>query len=163
MKRCTKCKVKQEDSAFRWRSKENRARYSHYKTCERIIQKGYYEKAKQSEAGLEMLRQRRRRNTLAKYQRARKFVYEYLKTHPCVDCGESDIFTLEFDHLRDKRFGVAYMVSKNYSVKAIASEIEKCEIRCANCHKRKTAKEQGWYKDFLEEDEKYEHSCIGAR
>jgi hypothetical protein len=28
----------------------------------------------------------------------------------------------------------------------VKNEIEKCDVRCANCHRRKTAKDFNWYK-----------------
>lgn len=31
----------------------------------------------------------------------------------------------------------------------ILAELEKCEVRCSNCHTRKTAKEQKWFKYIM--------------
>lgn len=57
----------------------------------------------------------------------------------CVDCGESDPVVLDFDHVKgEKRRAIADMVSNYYSIKTIKDEIRKCEIRCANCHRKKT-------------------------
>lgn len=69
-------------------------------------------------------------------ERNQKFVKEYLRTHPCVDCGNSDIRVLDFDHVRGiKLKGIAQMVSDRMSLKLIEAEILKCDIRCANCHR----------------------------
>ena len=67
------------------------------------------------------------------------FVNEYLSTHPCTDCPESDPIVLEFDHVRGKKYKeVSDMAQKAYSLKTIQEEIAKCEVRCANCHRRVT-------------------------
>lgn len=72
-----------------------------------------------------------------------QFMIDYLKVHPCVDCGEADPVVLEFDHLGNKESDVSVM--RTCSLEKVAQEIEKCEVRCANCHRRKTAKQFNWY------------------
>jgi hypothetical protein len=83
--------------------------------------------------------------------RARNYarVMEHLLTHPCVDCGESDPVVLDFDHLPgfEKRFTISRAVgASTRSWKAIHAEIEKCEVVCANCHRRRTAARGGFRK-----------------
>lgn len=79
---------------------------------------------------------------------ARK-IYEYLLNHPCVDCGETDPIVLEFDHQRDKLKGVGYLSARGHKWDRILAEIEKCEVRCANCHKRRTAKQFNYRRAVL--------------
>lgn len=81
---------------------------------------------------------RARRNQQIVVARSRVLLREYLATHPCVDCDETDIGVLEFDHLRDKSADVSELVSRGASWMRIMSEIEKCQVRCANCHRRIT-------------------------
>ena len=75
-------------------------------------------------------------------------MWDYLKKHPCVDCGEKDPVVLEFDHSKDKLIEVSKLVRNVSSIDKMREEIEKCKIRCANCHRRKTAIQFGWYKNL---------------
>lgn len=79
--------------------------------------------------------------------RARKFVYDYLCSHPCVDCGETDVLVLTLDHVRGRKYmHVSRMIINGCGVAKIAKELAKCQSRCASCHFRKTAKQLGYWK-----------------
>jgi hypothetical protein len=73
-------------------------------------------------------------------QQGQRKLLDYLRSHPCVDCGESDPVLLEFDHLRDKTANISAMVFGSRPWPIIEAEIEKCEVVCANCHRRRTAR-----------------------
>lgn len=78
---------------------------------------------------------------------ARTFVRNYLLSHPCVDCGEADPVVLDFDHVTGKkRKGVSDLAGQGFNIEALKAEIAKCVVRCANCHRRRTAKQLGHYK-----------------
>ena len=90
-------------------------------------------------------------NVRLKAERRRRYIQrisEYLSAHPCVDCGEADPVVLDFDHIGDNKTAtISYLLGTVAGWDKLASEIKKCEVRCANCHRRKTAREQGWYKN----------------
>lgn len=68
--------------------------------------------------------------------RNKEYIKEYLRSHPCVDCGNSDIRVLDFDHVYDSKHKcVSTMAQNGSSLGKIKKEIEKCEVRCANCHR----------------------------
>jgi hypothetical protein len=72
-------------------------------------------------------------------------VQGYLLDNPCIDCGEPDIAVLEFDHVRgEKRANISTMVQNIVRWDTIRSEIEKCDVRCANCHRRRTRRSLKW-------------------
>jgi 5-methylcytosine-specific restriction endonuclease McrA len=83
-----------------------------------------------------------------------RLVRAYLREHLCTDCGEPDIVVLEFDHLRDKTAAVSALVHQGVSWERVLEEIAKCEVVCANCHRRRTARRAGhhsWIADEFEE------------
>lgn len=82
-------------------------------------------------------------------ERNMQYIYDYLKGHPCIDCGESDFVVLQFDHREpsSKLSGVSVLM-RSSSLINVATEIAKCDVRCANCHIRKTAKEFNWYSNY---------------
>lgn len=59
----------------------------------------------------------------------------------CLDCGDSFPDTpevYEFDHTRGvKRTEIARLLYGSW--KALAEELKKCDLVCANCHAKRTA------------------------
>ncbi len=73
-------------------------------------------------------------------QRLGQKLREYKSQFGCCDCGYNENpYALDFDHIRDTKVSnVSTLVSMTSSWDKIVQEIEKCEIRCANCHRIKT-------------------------
>ena len=78
----------------------------------------------------------------------------YLREHPCVDCGEENIRCLDFDHRPDetKVMEIGKLLRHSASLAKIKREIEKCDVRCANCHRRKTAERASWWRQSVYEE-----------
>lgn len=76
-----------------------------------------------------------------------QFIAEYLlNSNGCTDCGEKDIRCLEFDHINpeEKAFNIGEGYRKPRSI--LSQEINKCQIVCANCHRKRTASTYGYYR-----------------
>ena len=76
----------------------------------------------------------------------RKNLIEYLLSHPCESCGESDPVVLEFDHLdpSTKSANIARLVNGGTcSWERVMQEIKKCRVLCANCHRRHSHMQRG--------------------
>lgn len=133
MKKCNICGIEKQESEFRVRSSGGPVAYC--KPCHREYDKLDYKRHKGKRVYKKRLRNSTRRTD------TREFIYQYLSKHPCVDCGEKDILVLDFDHLRNKSNEVSTMALSQCSIKTITKEIEKCVVRCSNCHRRKTHQE----------------------
>jgi hypothetical protein len=89
----------------------------------------------------------RRRNNALKAQRVREaqdLVLAVLHAHRCADCGVTDPVVLEFDHVGPKRAEISTLVRRGVLEPVLVAEMARCEIVCANCHRRRTAKRQHW-------------------
>jgi hypothetical protein len=75
-------------------------------------------------------------------------LWVYLLEHPCIDCGEADPVVLEFDHLdrTTKRQTVSFLARSGYPWATVEAELAKCQVRCANCHRCRTAVQFDWPK-----------------
>ena len=141
MKKCSKCKHTKENAAFSWRNKAKGTLISWCKDCMRVYDKARGHGGKGSKR-YEQSRKRIERNA--------QYTWDYLLSHPCVDCGEADPIVLEFDHIeQDNKLSTVCDLTRNgCSIEKIQTEISKCDVRCANCHRRRTAVQMDWYKSI---------------
>lgn len=138
MKRCQICKTDKSINEFGNNRTKHDGKQTYCKVCSREKDKRCYAETPTRRQSVK----RRRKQVLTDN---RKFVFEYLLTHPCIDCGESDPIVLDFDHVvGTKHSNVSWL--KRCSRSVLEHEMTKCVIRCSNCHRRKTAKQNNWYK-----------------
>lgn len=137
MRRCGRCEESKPLEDFAWRRKARGQRDNYCRPC----RAAYKQEHCRANRRRYIDQARRRKKALV----AERLVYlmAYLAEHPCVDCGEGDPIVLEFDHLRDKEF----CIGKGFwdrSWQSVLDEIAKCEVVCANCHRRRTARRGGF-------------------
>lgn len=139
---CRICEESKPEEEFAWR-KINSVRHHICKKCQRIKSKDHYLKNK------DQYIRRSAVNDRIRMELIKREIYLYLQQHPCTDCGETDPIVLEFDHIRKKHLTISIMISRGFAIDKIMREIEKCEVRCANCHRRKTSKSRGFWKTIM--------------
>lgn len=137
MKRCTKCNIEKSDDEFNWK-KQGVRRHSICKACHKIARDKHYQDNRRHAIHRAGVNKKKRSLII------QKFLIEYLKLNPCVDCGEGDPVVLDFDHVRGvKEFEISAKVFDTVSFEKLKHEIAKCQVRCANCHRRRHAAENG--------------------
>jgi hypothetical protein len=130
MKICSGCKISKNESEF---NKKYNGLQPWCRECNRARSRRYY-----AENG-ELHKKNVREVSKKLIARNQRYVIEYLNEHPCFDCGENDIIVLEFDHARGvKVANVSRLIQDAYSLKKLKEEIDKCDVVCANCHRRRT-------------------------
>jgi hypothetical protein len=142
LRKCGRCGELKPIEQFAWRRRRKRQRDNMCAPCRSAYGREHYLANRQKYIDAEARRKRERAETRTKY------LIGFFQSHPCADCGEMDPVVLEFDHLRDKRFEVTnQFASRNWQ--EILDEIAKCDVVCANCHKRRTARRAGYLRAVL--------------
>ena len=84
---------------------------------------------------------------LERSRKFQKFLYEFLTINSCVDCSEKNLLVLDFDHVFGKKeFNIGKSAHNSKNLDQIKKEIEKCEIRCRNCHAKRHHEEINSYR-----------------
>lgn len=139
MKTCTSCKTDKPLSEYgvaKWSKKDGLN--SKCKACYREYLKARYEITKEKHIIIS------NRSKKARLDIIHEWLAEYLKSHPCVDCGNTDILVLEFDHVNDdKEADVSWLIHGTTVLWKVQAEVAKCEVRCVNCHREITRKRRG--------------------
>jgi hypothetical protein len=136
-RRCSRCRELKPASEFAWHRKALGRRQAYCRPCHAAYKRTHYAANKQRYIDLS----NRRKDALLAERVA--FLFEYFRTHPCADCGESDPIVLEFDHLGEKNFAIAYGI-RTRTWRAVLDEIAKCDVVCPNCHRRRTVRRGGF-------------------
>ena len=148
-KTCSKCKNEQDLNDFYGDRSMPDGKHSHCKIC---VNKHKVFKYKNNPEfrKKQLLSTRKRADKVRKILTIKTLIFK--KKAGCIDCGEKDPRVLDFDHLSDKNIGISDMVSKQIIWEEIEKEISKCVVRCANCHRRKTAVQLMWFKGINFDD-----------
>jgi hypothetical protein len=144
LRRCGRCQELKPLSEFAWRRRRRRQRDNMCRPCRSAYHREHYLANMQRYIDQAQARKQALRLTRTTY------LLEYFSSRPCADCGENDPVALEFDHLDSeaKAFDIGQSLPyRNWQ--AILDEIEKCEVVCANCHRRRTALRRGTLRALL--------------
>lgn len=141
MKTCGKCQIQKPEADFNKSTKSKDGLHSYCRECHKAH---YRMNAAAHKQRVSVRRNQLRADNFEKY-------LDYMSDKSCADCGEEDPVVLEFDHNDPsvKSYSISVMMGGAHSWVSILAEMEKCTIRCSNCHKRRTAQQFGWRKALI--------------
>jgi hypothetical protein len=136
-RRCGRCGRRKPASEFAWRRKARGQRDSYCRPCRAAYKREHYAAHRERYITNAL----RRKQALAAERAA--YLVSFFSERPCVECGETDPLVLEFDHRGEKSFGIAKGL-RDHNWRVVLDEIAKCDVVCANCHRRRTALRAGF-------------------
>lgn len=127
-KLCYRCKLWKPLEEFYVKSSTKDGRQGHCKECQKLYNKKHYKdnKAKYLARAID-----HNAKYIAKFK-------DWKSQFKCKTCGEDDIACLDFHHKDEdtKIANIADAVRNKWSLDKVKEEALKCEILCANCHRK---------------------------
>ena len=107
---CSSCGEERDvEQDFKWEYKDRGIRQSRCKYCQSELSKRHYHNNKQ------VYNERTRIIKKKILTENASHISAYLSTHPCVDCGQTDIRLLEFDHVHgQKSHGISNLFTSGF-------------------------------------------------
>ena len=130
---------------FHWKNKSKGLRHHRCSSCRYKSEVRRYNKNPEAKQRRVVKNRAYGRSYMrARHAHLRSILNEIKLNSGCVDCeGTFHPAALDFDHVRGtKKYGIAEMVSQGMSEDVILKEIEKCEVRCAPCHRTRHKNER---------------------
>lgn len=134
MKTCSKCKANKNESEFNIKLKDGQNLQPHCRECSNKNSRLYYQQNKEHHKTIVAARKITNKGLL-------RDTIITAKDKPCADCGvKYPHFVMDFDHRirNDKSYTISQMPTRNISLATLLSEIDKCDVVCANCHRTRT-------------------------
>jgi hypothetical protein len=125
-KKCSRCEETKIISDFNRRGKG----YQGYcRDCSNIVKKQHYLNNKQDYINKAKKVRKKTKDTIA----------DIKAKAGCLYCEESHPACLDFDHRdpEEKLFGICEGIASGYSIKKLLKEIDKCDVVCSNCHRKR--------------------------
>jgi len=136
MKTCLNCKQIKDESLFRWKNKSKGWKKANCIECDKVYDRKYHQNRPLEKKKNKLILSKKRIDDITEK------ICLLLLNKKCIDCGQSDIRALDFDHQENKTNNIGNLTSIKWSWERVQEEIEKCVVRCANCHRIKTHKER---------------------
>jgi len=132
MKICSKCHLEKEETEFYHKTGSRTKLKARCKSCGRAACRQNYINNKPERKAKALIRQRR----------WKKWYQEKKGNLKCGKCGESFGACLEFHHRNPskKEYSISTMIGRGWPFSKIEEEMDKCDILCANCHRKLHAK-----------------------
>lgn len=129
MKYCKRCDTLKDESEFFKNKAKKDGLQNSCKVCRKEQNHEHYASSEKRRNDV------RSRNELSR-QRKRDFVRRYKSFCGCRICGEKDFVVLDLHHVDPSEKDGNPSTYTMYSMIRLKSEIRKCVVLCANCHRR---------------------------
>lgn len=130
---CSRCSAELPLSAFN-RNGDGRQHW-----CRECFRTYFRERGRRHHDQVQQTARKRR-------QAGRELIRQRFEQTPCANCGEDEILVLELDHLGEKTKAISALIADAAALDKVRSELERCEVVCVNCHRRRTARRSGAYR-----------------